>query len=268
MIQNGPGLIFTTPAALAKHVNFLFSGVAGAAKTTLLGTIGKGNKALIADVEGGTVTYQSAYFRQHPQAANIEDLHILGFDDVTTAQDLVHRVESALDYLIRTGNKDGYTLFALDSVTEFQEKFLSLHQAADKRQSYGALRDALYSIVHKARQAPLHTAFTARLKATTDEVLNREIVRPEVSPGVWSVISGLFDNIGFLDLKVQGVTQTRVLDFAHKVRTQGKDRYGLGELTNPTFVDIVARLTGEGEPAAAAKPIPVRPAARAAAARR
>lgn len=257
MINKSAGPKTSSPAALPKWGNFLISGVAGSSKTSLLGLIGTGNKALIMDPEGGTVSYHSAWFGQQPDAAKLDDLHVVSFDDVTTAQDLVHRVVSTLDYIIKTKNSDGYTLVALDSLTEFQERFLSLHVAGDKRQSYGALRDSLYEIVHKARQAPVHTVFTARLKATFDEVQNRDVVRPEVSPGVWSVVSGLFDQIGFLEVKTQGVRTTRTLDFAHKTRTQGKDRFGIGAIDDPTFVKLQAVLDGDAKPAPK-KPVPTK----------
>jgi hypothetical protein len=248
LIQNASKPNFTTPAAIPKHLNFLVAGVAGAAKTTLLGLTGPASKVMICDTEAGTAAFQSPWFRSHAEAAELDNIHVVTFGDVTSSQELVHRVEGNLDYLIRTGNRDGYALFALDSLTEFQERFLSLHSAPDRRQSYGALREAVYAIVNKARQAPVHCVFTARLKATFDEVLGREVVRPEVSPGVWSVVSGLFDQIGFLDLKTQGVKSSRVLSFQHTLRTQGKDRAGIGELSDPTMTEIFNRIAGTGAP--------------------
>jgi len=266
MIPKSP-LPISTPAALPQYPNILLGGVAGAGKTAFLGSVGPDDKALILDTEGGSVTYQSRWFLEQPTSAKLENLHIIGFDDCTTAQEVVQRVEGTLDYLIRTKNSDGYSLFALDSLTEFQQKFLSLHAAPDPRQSYGALKDSLYSIVHKARQAQLVTVFTARLKATEDEVLKREIVRPDVSPAVWSLVSGLFDDIGFLDLTVQGVTTKRVLDFSHRVRHQGKDRHGFGSLANPTMIELLEKLKGGTAPAAPTRPAPrpqaPRPAPRA-----
>jgi len=240
---------FVSPSALPKYVNFGIGGVAGAGKTHLLGTVGKGRKVLIFDTEGGNVTFNSAAFLADPAATELENIHVVVFDDVTTTVEMVHRVEGALDHLIRTKNADGYSLVALDSLTEFQARFLSLDNAADKRQSYGRLQEALYGIVHKARQVPTHTVFTARLRYTQDDVLGREVVRFDVSPGGWSIISGLFDNIGFLDLRTQGVRTTRTLDFSHKIRTQGKDRFGLGELTDPKFSDIITRVEGGNAPA-------------------
>lgn len=246
MIKSGTGLQVSKPSALPKYANIGLGGVAGAGKTHLLGTVGKDKKVLVLDTEGGNTTYSSAAFKSSPDAT--DNVDVITFDAVSSANDLVHKVESTLDYLIKTKNSDGYELVALDSLTEFQERFLSLHQAQDKRQSYGALRDALYTIVHKARQVPAHTVFTARLKATHDEVLNREVIRFEVSPGVYSVISGLFDVIAFLDVKQQGIGNnvriTRVFDPRHTIRYAGKDRFGIGELPDPTFAKIASKIGG------------------------
>lgn len=246
MIQKAGVLPITKPSELPKWVNIGLGAVAGWGKTHLLGTVGKNKRVLILDTEGGSATYSSAAFKSDANAT--DKIDVITFDEVSTAQELELRVMQALDYLIKTNNSDGYSLVALDSLTEFQERFLSLHVAADKRQSYGALRDALYGIVSKARRVPVHTVFTARLKATQDEVLNREIVRFEVSPGVYSVISGLFDSISYGDVKRVGMGNnariTRVLDSTPTLRTPGKDRLGLGVMDDPSFVKILSTISG------------------------
>lgn len=246
MIQKSNPLPISKPSQLPKYANIGLGGIAGAGKTHLLGSVGKDKKVLILDTEGGSSTYSSASFKASPDAT--DKIDVITFDDITKANELVHRIESAFDHLIKTNNAEGYDLVALDSLTEFQERFLSLHEAADKRQSYGAVRDSLYSIVHKARRVPAHTVFTARLKATHDEVLGREVVRFEVSPGVYSVISGLFDVIAFLDVKRVGMGNNaklvRTFDPNHGVRFSGKDRFGIGELESPTFAKISSKIAG------------------------
>ena len=256
---------FSTPAALSKHPNIFIGGMPGAGKTSFLGSVGKGNRVLIADPEGGTATFRSAWFQGRESSAALDDLHVMSFGEETKAQEVLFKVESALDYLIRTKNSDGYALFAVDSLTELQEQFMHLHPASDRRQAYGAFRDGLHTIIHKAKQAPLPTIFTARLKATYDEVQGREIIRPEISPGAWGIAAGLFDNIGLFDLKAQGVRTTRSLEFAFTTRFPGKDRLDLGALTDPTFEAMVASLNGETEDAPAQparKPVTRKPAAK------
>lgn len=246
MIQKAGALPITKPASLPKFANIGLGGQAGAGKTHLLGTPGKDKRVLIMDTEGGTSTFSSGTFTA--AADKTDKIDVISFADVSTANELVHRVESTLDYLIKSKNSDGYELVALDSLTEFQERFLSLHNAPDKRQSYGALRDALYGIVTKARSVPAHTVFTARLKATQDDVQGTEIVRFEVSPGVYSVISGLFDVIAYMNIKRVGVGAgarlTRTFDPTYNTRTPGKDRFGIGELTDPTFKKISDKISG------------------------
>jgi hypothetical protein len=258
---------FSTPTAMPKFPNIVIAGTAGVGKSAFLGSIGPEAKAMIVDPEQGSTTYHSAWFQAQETSAKLENLHTIGVDQmevggklvpVDTAAKLVQVVEGALDYIIRTKNSDGYTLFALDSITEFQERFIRLHGATDPRQSYGALKEAMHGITIKARQAPIITVFTARLRAVTDEVSQREMVRPEVSPGVWSVTSGLFDQIGLFEGRVSPAGATkRVLDFNLKPRFPGKDRFGLGEIHEPTFLALLERLNN---PIAASAPTP-RPAA-------
>lgn len=236
----------TKPPALPEFFNMGLGAIAGAGKTHLLGTPGKGKRILNIDLEGGTTTYSSATFKGAPDAT--DNIDVISFNDVPDATSLIGRIEGILDYLIINKNKEKYDLVAIDSLTELQEKFLSLHKAPDKRQSYGAFRDSLYTIVHKARLAPVHTIFTARLKATQDDVLNREVVRFEVSPGAWGVISGLFDIIAMLDVKRVGMGNNaklvRVLDAEHGLRFTGKDRIGVHGMTDPTMAKILAKTGG------------------------
>ena len=263
MIATSP-LKFSTPQGLARYPNMVIAGAAGVGKSAFLAGVGKSAKVLIADPEQGSTTYQSAWFQAQETSPPLDNIHIIGFDGVENVNDLVHQVEGTLDYLIRTKNSDGYALFALDSITEFQELFIKMHGASDPRQSYGALKEAIHGITVKARQAPIITIFTARLRSVEDPITQREMVRPEVSPGVWSVTSGLFDQIGLFDLKVQGVTSRRVLDFSPRPRFAGKDRFGLGELPDPTFATLQARLDGvaPATPTVRPAPRPVAPAAR------
>jgi hypothetical protein len=246
VINRAKGLSVSKPNSLPQFANIGLGGVAGAGKTHLVGTVGKGKKLLSLDTEGGTATYNSKAFLADPNAT--EDIDVIRFDDVSNVTELVHRAEQPFDYLIQNKNKDGYDLVVLDSLTEFQERFLMMHQANDPRQSYGALREAVGSIVRKAQLAPVHTVFTARLRQSMDEVLNREIVRFQVSPGVWSVISGLFDVIAFMDIKSVGMGKSaknvRTLNMSHTTRTQGKDRWGIGEMQDPSFADILSIING------------------------
>jgi hypothetical protein len=236
----------TKPPALPEFFNMGLGAIAGAGKTHLIGTPGKGKRILNLDFEGGTTTYSSKAFKTSSDVT--DNIDVINFDDVTDATSLIARVEGILDYLIVTKNKDKYDVVAIDSLTELQEKFLSLHKAPDKRQSYGAFRDSIYSIVHKARLAPVHTIFTARLKATQDDVLNREVVRFEVSPGAWGVISGLFDIVAMLDVKRVGMGNNaklvRVIDAEQGLRFPGKDRIGIHGMTEPTMAKILSQVGG------------------------
>lgn len=233
------------PPSLPSKVNMAIGGLAGVGKTHFLGTVGKGNKVLIIDTEGGSVTYSGSKFGEAKDATENDNIHIVSVGEEDRSDQLVDEVEKVFDYLIRSGNSDGYTLVALDSLTELQEKFLSLDTATDKRQSYGRLNDSVYRLINKAKQVPIHTVFTARLKAVHDEIANREIIRFAISPAVWASTSGLFGSVGMLAIKMQGVQNVRELTFEHSNRFQGKDRYGIPTLINPSFVEVLAHVRKE-----------------------
>lgn len=237
---------FKLPPALPEYGSFGLAGPAGVGKTHLVGTIGKGKKMLVFDSEGGSVTYSSKAFRNDPMAADNENIHIIDFPADATPAALLHTVESVLDQLISSNNKEGYELIVVDSLTELQAQVIGAFSGKDPRQAYGLWADGLHRIVTKARRVNAHTAFIARLRATHDEVLGREVVRYDISPGAWSTISGLFDAVGFIDVRTQGVKTSRTLTFEHSARFPAKERFGIGEVTNPTMRQILDAVVTAG----------------------
>ena len=220
------------PAQLPATYSMGIGGAAGSGKTHLLGTVGKGKKILVFDPEGGTTSFNSKTYLADKSGTEPDNIDVITFDNVKDSKDLVFQVESVFDILIRD-KSIGYDLVVLDSVTEFQTRFLELHSSDDHWAPYRDLQNSLYTLVKKARLVPAHTIFTARLKASVDEVLGQEIVRFAVSPGVWSVMSGLFDQIGFMLFRTQGIREVRELDFTHTNRAPGKDRAGFGKVVSP-----------------------------------
>jgi len=245
------------PAALPKWPNILLGGESGVGKTHFLGTVGKGNKVLVFDSEGGEITYSSKAFQRDQHSAYLSDIHVVSLNNFTDPAKLVHEIESNLDYLITSKNTDGFRAVAIDSITELESLFISLDPSKDKRQSYGAFQEALRRLVIKARHVPTYTFFTGRLKAVDDEITGESAVRFAVSPGAWKIIAGLFDATGFFDLKVQGQSTKRTLDFRFRRKMKGKDRLDLGEIIDPNLTDILAQLEGveleDSEPQAAKK---------------
>lgn len=253
MIPSNTPFKTVKPLEIPSFGKLIIAGASGIGKTHFAGTAGKDAKVLVLDSERGDSTFRSKTFLEAPEASQIEVVRLAEGD--YTAPKLVHEIEQVFDYLIRSGNTEGYKAVVLDSATDVQEKFLAAHNAPDKRQSYGALRDSMYALVSKVRAVPVHVIFLTRLKVVEDEVSKREIVRPELSPGLFSVIGGLFDAIGFMDVKVQGVRSTRQLDFGLSPRYQGKDRFGIGAVESPTLAQVLAVIEGNApaKPAAPAK---------------
>lgn len=256
---------FTTPADVPEWMRLLLAAGTGWGKTRLLGTIGKGNKAIIIDSEEGTVTFRHPDFRNHEDATEIENLHIISLaawdvdptdpnvdrTKLKTLADLKATVEGAFDYVIRSKNEDGYTLVAIDSLSELQTKFLRYHQANDPRQSYGEWANWLGALSDKAKHVPAHVVFTARLRASTDEVLGREVVHSELAPSARGSVEGKLHTIAYGEMKILGPKTVRQLNMHHTVRTAGKDRMGFdATYQEPTFRQLAeaVKQAREGTP--------------------
>lgn len=232
----------------------MIDGVAGAGKTVLLGTVGAGNKVLIIDTEGGTVSFSSPVYKTIPDATEVDNIDIIpivreGAGAIDNAAKLMLTIESVFDYLIKNNNKEGYTLVALDSIVELQARFIDLHQANDPRQSYGAWAQALYGLIHKMRAAPVNVVITSRPSVSVDEVSGKDVIRSAVSPAAWRLVSGLIDANGLLSVKTSLAGRTtRTLDFTHGQRYQAKTRLNVGEIEAPTFKKILDLIAAGGNP--------------------
>ncbi len=236
------GIETSKPKDLPEFNTYLIDGAAGSGKTSLLGSVGKGNKVLIIDTEGGTISFNSPAYEEVKDATELENIDVisLGHSDGRNLAQMVHVIESVFDHIIRTKNSDGYTLVAVDSLTEFQKLFISRHGASDIRQSYGAWADTLYSIVHKAIAAPVDVVFVSRPKLSQDEVSGKDVARSSVSPAAWSIVSGLFDATGLLSVKTRmSGASVRTLNFTHNQLYQAKQRMGLAEHENPSMREIL-----------------------------
>lgn len=246
------GLKTKRPDPLPKKNVYLLDGTAGSGKTTFCATVGSGNKILVLDFEGGTTSYSAPHYPSIPDATELENIDIIPFPQngegtINEAAKLAFTVQGILDHLIKSQNAEGYTVVVLDSLTEFQRRFISTHGASDPRQSYGAWAEAIYSIVHKARACPMDVIFTSRPRVSKDEVSGQDIVRSDVSPAAWSLVSGLIDVAGLLTVKtsVSGKV-TRTLDTTHDQRYQAKDRAGIGEMENPSLRQLLDKVSSGG----------------------
>jgi hypothetical protein len=221
------------------YIRVALGGMAGQGKTFLAGTAGKGTRTLLLDTEDGSATYSAASFLASPDAS---DIHKVSFDDLkqksATPAQFIQRVESFIDELTAAPLFD---VLVLDSLTDLQASFLSNFDTKDPRIAYGAWTESIYRLVSKARRVKAHVIFLSRVKVVEDAVTNSEVIRFDVSPGAWSNISGLFDSIGLVTLKRNALKRetTQVVTFDSNPRFQGKDRYELGELTNPSLKSII-----------------------------
>lgn len=233
-----------SPLKRPEFITIGLGGDAGVGKTHFLGT-GEGT-LLSLETEGGDETYSSPAFQRDPNSLPLENIHIIRVGEpgsYNNVNELVAQVTRPLDTLIRSKNEDGYSVIALDSLTELQAKFLKAHVSADPRQSYGAWKDAIHEIVTKIRQVPANRILTARLRVAQDEVNGGEMVQFAISPGAFEVVSGLFSAIGYMRTKKKGGRDIRYIEFNHTNRLKGKDRYDLGLVEEPTLKQVIQQVT-------------------------
>lgn len=255
------GLKARKPPPLPSHNVFLVDGESGAGKTTLVGTVGKGNKIITLDFEGGTVSYSSPSFRALDDATELDNIHVIPFprfdipprdgeEGVTAITDintLQLRVMSVFDYLRKTNNSDGYTLLVVDSLSEMQQRFITLFPGNDPRQGYQQWKNFLSELVNKAKVTPVNTVFISRPVSATNEVTGEREVRSGVSPAAWQAVSGLIDANGYYQTKTNPAGKTtRTLNFTLAQKYSAKTRMALGIIENPSFRQILDLIAAGG----------------------
>lgn len=230
--------------------------------TTLVGTVGKGNKIITLDFEGGTVSYSSPSFRALDDATELDNIHVIPFPRfdipprdgeeevkaITDINTLQLRVMSVFDYLRRTNNSDGYTLLAIDSLSEMQQRFITLFSGNDPRQGYQQWKNFLSELVNKAKVTPVNTVFISRPMSAVNEVTGEREVRSGVSPAAWQAVSGLIDANGYYQTKTNPAGRTtRTLNFTLAQRYSAKTRMALGVLEDPTFKQVLDLIAAGGK---------------------
>lgn len=240
----------------------MIDGESGAGKTTLVGTVGKGNKIISLDFEGGAVSYSSPIFRSLPDATETDNIHVIPFPRfdipprdgeeavkaITDINTLQLRVMSVFDYLRKTNNSDGYTLLVIDSLSEMQQRLLTLFSGNDQRQGYRVWKDFLSELVNKAKVTPVNTVFISRPVSATNEVTGEREVRSGVSPAAWQTVSGLIDANGYYQTKTNPAGRTtRTLNFTLAQKYSAKTRMALGVLEDPTFKQVLDLIAAGGK---------------------
>lgn len=255
------GLKARKPPPLPSHNVFLIDGESGCGKSTLVGTVGKGNKIITLDFEGGTVSYSSPIFRSLPDATEPDNIHVIPFPRfdipprdgeeevkaITDINTLQLRVMSVFDYLRKTNNSDGYTLLVVDSLSEMQQRFITLFPGNDPRQGYQQWKNFLSELVNKAKVTPVNTVFISRPVSATNEVTGEREVRSGVSPAAWQAVSGLIDANGYYQTKTNPAGKTtRTLNFTLAQKYSAKTRMALGVIENPSFKQILDLIAAGG----------------------
>ena len=239
-----------SPADLGGYGKFGIGGTAGSGKTHLTGTGYKDKPILFIDLEGGSETFNSPNFLNDPNAMPNDMIHVIGFehlvkpDQTIPPHDLMQLVLRTLHYVIRTKNSDGYQAVVIDSLTELQNKFIANHPAKDPRQAYGELKDSFYTMANYIRQVPTHVFCLSGLKHTFDDEQQKELIRMNIAPATWGVISHAFSAIGYMHAVKRGVKVQRVCDFSLSSVYHTKDRYTIGEVKDPNLIALMESAKG------------------------
>lgn len=235
------------PQDFRPHKLIGLGGVAGAGKTTMAGLAGKGKKVLVLDLEGGSTTYAGKFFKSHPDKSDVDIIPMFdtSHNDPTK---LTADIIGTFEYLAATNNKEGYDVVVVDSLTEFQERFVNNHKG-DGFATYRQLGEAFHRMMQTAQAVPAHVVFTSRLVLRTDDVLGTEVVRFSLAEKSWSVVSGMLDVIAYKSVQTKGfgkaAREVHILDARQTSRFHGKDRFGIGEMEDPTMKKILDVVGGK-----------------------
>jgi len=211
-------------------VKVLTYGFAGVGKTTLIATIpGKG---LVLSAESGLLS-----LRQRIAAGTMA-----GAVDVVVVS-TIDDVREAYAVLAKAGH--GYDWVALDSVSEIAEVVLTSEKAKtkDPRQAYGALIDAMGSLLRAYRDLPLDVYFSAKAERVKDESTGKVTVQV-LMPGakLAQAIPYLFDEVFHLVVvEDKEGNSARWLQTARDARSDAKDRSGVLDAFEPADLGHVLR---------------------------
>jgi phage nucleotide-binding protein len=217
-----------TSALATDGVKLLVYGQAGAGKTSLIPTL---PKPITLSAEAGLLSIAGADL-QYIEIGNIADL------------------TDALEWLTGSGEAAEYQSVALDSISEIAEVVLGDEKriAKDPRQAYGAMQEAMASIIRTFRDLPgKHVFMSAKLDKSQDE-MGRILYAPSM-PGQKSgqQLPYFFDEVLALRVEkdAEGIPQRGLMCDGDGLWL-AKDRSGrLDAWEAPDLGAIISKIQGE-----------------------
>jgi len=214
----------STSSVHSSGLKMLVYGTAGAGKTSLIPTL---PNPVIISAEGGLLSISDAG---------------LPFVEIRSLSDL----SDVLAWLADSAEASQFESVAVDSISEIAEVCLSAEKARakDPRQAYGAMSEAMVSIVRTLRDLPRHIYMSAKLDKVSDET-GRILYSPSM-PGAKTgqSLPYLFDEVFALRVeKSDDGSRVRALLTDSDGSWLAKDRSGkLDQWEPPHLGDIIVKI--------------------------
>jgi phage nucleotide-binding protein len=195
------------------NINVLVAGLAGAGKTSLIGTINE--PTLIISAEAGLLPLRHL------------DIPVV---EVKTLED----VKDAYRFVTESAEAKDFQWIALDSISEIAEVVLANEKkvSKDPRQAYGQLAESMTELIRAFRDMPRNVYFSCKLERVKDEATGSMLYAPSM-PGakLGQAIPYFFDEVFALRVERDNEgKQMRVLQTQSDFQYIAKDRSGCLEM--------------------------------------
>jgi len=199
--------LLNTSTVVAKNLNVLVYGQAGAGKTSLIPTL---PTPVVISSEGGLLSIAGSAI-PYVEVANMDALR------------------DAYQWLLDSDESKQFESVAIDSISEVAEVCLGTEKKSNKdpRAAYGEMQTTMAEVIRSFRDLPRHVLMTAKLEKSQDE-MGRMLYAPSM-PGnkTGQALPYFFDLMLALRVErdAEGVTQ-RALMCDGDGLWQAKDRSG------------------------------------------
>ena len=216
--------LLNTSTVVAKNLNVLVYGQAGAGKTSLIPTL---PTPVVISSEGGLLSIAGS---------------AIPYVEVSSMDEL----RDAYQWLLSSDESKQFESVAIDSISEVAEVCLGTEKKSNKdpRAAYGEMQTTMAEVIRSFRDLPRHVLMTAKLEKSQDE-MGRMLYAPSM-PGnkTGQALPYFFDLMLALRVErdAEGVTQ-RALMCDGDGLWQAKDRSGkLDQWEGPDLGEIIKKI--------------------------
>ena len=216
--------LLNTSTVVAKNLNVLVYGQAGAGKTSLIPTL---PTPVVISSEGGLLSIAGS---------------AIPYVEVSSMDEL----RDAYQWLLDSDESKQFESVAIDSISEVAEVCLGTEKKSNKdpRAAYGEMQTTMAEVIRSFRDLPRHVLMTAKLEKSQDE-MGRMLYAPSM-PGnkTGQALPYFFDLMLALRVErdAEGVTQ-RALMCDGDGLWQAKDRSGkLDQWEGPDLGEIIKKI--------------------------